>query len=57
LREAIEEYGALEFGMLRGISHAQADYNSVGQDDEIPLEAIAKSLPDGEALWSYLNGD
>jgi len=53
LDAAIGRYGHLPFSRLRKLSH-DAAFKSADQNDFIPLEAIAKSLPDGELLLDYI---
>lgn len=57
LDEAIEQYGRMRFGQLMAISHREEAFKSADENDFIPLEAIARSLPDGELLLEYLNAD
>jgi len=54
LDEAIADYGQMPFGALMELSH-DAAYRSADQNDFISLEAIARSLPDGEAILEYLS--
>lgn len=54
LDEAIRNYGHMTFDELKRLSHDDA-FNAADQNDFIPMEALAKSLPNGEALWEYLN--
>ncbi len=53
LDAAIKGYGHLSFGELKKRSHDKA-YEAADQNDFIPLEAIVKTLPDGELLLDYL---
>ncbi len=57
LDEAIKRYGRMAFGRLMDISHEEEAFKSADENDFIPLEAIARSLPDGEQLLEYLNAD
>ena len=53
LDAAIAKYGHLSFSRLKNLSHDKA-YESSDENDFIPLEAIVKTLPDGDLLLSYL---
>jgi uncharacterized phage-associated protein len=53
LDASIEEYGHLSFGELKRLSH-DAAFETADRNDEISLDAIAKSLPDGEIILDYL---
>jgi len=53
LDTAIEKYGYLPFGELKKLSHDNA-FKSADENDFIPLEAIVKTLPNGDLLWDYL---
>jgi len=53
LDESIKEYGPLSFDELKKLSHDKA-YESADQNDEIPIEAIAATLADGDLLVQYL---
>lgn len=55
LDEAVREYGRKTFNELKEISHRDAAFQAADENDFIPLEKLAKSLPNGEALWEYLN--
>ncbi len=55
LNRAIDEIGRLPFGRLKEISHDTA-YFSANINGEIPLEAIAATLPDSEELIEELHG-
>jgi len=57
LDASIEEYGNLPFGRLKAISHTDPAFKAADENDFIPMEALVKSLPDGEALWDYLVSD
>lgn len=50
---AIKAYGNLPFSELKQHSHDEA-YEAAVRDDFIPLEALVKSLPDGDLLLDYL---
>ena len=54
LDAAIKLYGRLSFGRLRDLSHDEA-FQAADENDFIPLEAIVKTLPDGELLLDYLH--
>jgi len=54
LREAIGEYGAMPFNELRAISHRDRAYQAADENDFISLEAIVRSLPEGDELLEYL---
>ncbi len=54
LNQAIEEYGHLSFSQLRQLSHDDA-YKAADRNDFIPLDAIARTLPDGDLLTDYLH--
>jgi len=54
LEEAIAKYGHLSFSKLRAISHKDAAYKASDENDRIPVEAIAATLPDSSALLDYL---
>ena len=53
LDESIDEYGALSFDELKRKSHDKA-YEAADENDEIPIEAIATTLADGDLLVHYL---
>lgn len=53
--EAIELVGRMAFKQLNDYSH-DAVWESVGLDEEIPLEIIASNCKDGELLVEYLRG-
>lgn len=53
LDAAIKEYGSLSFGDLKKLSHDSA-FHSADQNDTISVEAIARSLPEGDLLLEYL---
>ena len=54
LEESIRRYGGKGFGELRDLSH-DAAFVAADRNDLIPMEALVKSVPDGEVLWDYLN--
>jgi uncharacterized phage-associated protein len=54
LDAAIAQYGHLSFRKLRAICHNDAAYKAADENDVIPLEAIVRTLPDGELLLDYL---
>jgi uncharacterized phage-associated protein len=53
LDKAIAEYGAMSFSELRDISH-DAAWRSADENSVIPLETIAASLHDGDAILEHL---
>jgi uncharacterized phage-associated protein len=53
LDASIEQYGHLSFEEMKRVSHDNA-FTSADQNDFIPLEALVKSLPDGDVLLDYL---
>ena len=53
LNDSIAQYGRLSFGELKELSHDKA-FESADVNDEIPIEAIAATLKDGELLIKYL---
>jgi uncharacterized phage-associated protein len=53
LDSAIKRYGHLTFGRLKTLSHDKA-FAAADQNDFIPLEAIAASLPDGDLIVDYI---
>lgn len=53
LDDAIRRYGAMSFDQLRQESHDSA-FRNAGRNDEMPIEELARSLPDSEALLEYL---
>lgn len=55
LDETIRNYGHKSFNELKELSHDDPAFKAADENDFIPLEALAKSLPNGEALWEYLN--
>lgn len=55
LDEAIREYGHKSFAELKEISHRDTAFQAADENDFITMEALAKSLPNGEALLEYLN--
>lgn len=54
LDKAIEEYGHLSFDELVALSHDDDAHKSSDRNDRIPIEAIVKSLQNGELLLDYL---
>lgn len=54
LDEAIAKYGKLSFGELKRLSHDDPAYKAADPNDVISIDAMAKSLPDGEKLAAYL---
>jgi len=57
LDEAIATYGALSFARLKTLSHEDIAFQAADENDFIPMEALVKSVPDGEAIWSHLTSD
>ena len=53
LDTAIEQYGHLSFGEIKKLSH-DAAFISADENDQIPLEAIVKNLPDSELILDYI---
>ncbi len=54
LDEAIAEYGSLPFEELQRISHKDEAFQSADENDFMPLETIAESLPSSDSLLEYL---
>ena len=56
LNNAIKTYGNMSFSRLRRISHEQADFKDIhtSLDGVMPIEVIAKHLPDAEALIEHI---
>jgi len=54
LDAAIQEYGRLSFGELKRRSHEEEAFKEADVNDFMSLEAIARGLPNGELLLSYL---
>ena len=55
LDDAIAQYGNMRVGHLMAQSHDDA-WRSADQNDIMSLEAIARTLPDADALLEYLQG-
>ena len=55
LDAAIQRYGNMPFSKLKALSHDSA-FKSADQNDFISLDALAKSLPNGDLLSDYLRG-
>lgn len=53
LDASIERYGHLPFGEIKKLSH-DAAFSLADENDQIPLEAIVKDLPDGELILDYV---
>lgn len=53
LAEAICKFGHKSFSELKKLSHDDA-FKAADDNDFISMEALVKSLPDGEALWEHL---
>ena len=53
LDKAIADYGEMSFPELRDISHDDA-WHSADENSVIPLETIAASLQDGDAILEHL---
>lgn len=56
IARTLEKYGRKSFGQLTDITHDDA-WNDAGLNQAIPIEAIARTLPDAEALIAYLRAD
>ena len=54
---ALQKYGHLSLGQLKALSHQEKPYKEADENDFIPLEAIARSFPEGEELLEYLRAD
>jgi uncharacterized phage-associated protein len=54
LDRAIEQYGRMSFARLKKLGHDDAAYQAADDGDFIPLEEIAKTLPDRELLLEHL---
>lgn len=54
LDAAIQKYGHLSFAELKRLSHQEEAFQRADENDFIPLEAIATTLPEGELLVDYL---
>lgn len=52
---AIEKYGSLSFAAINELSHDEV-WQAANTNDEIPLEAIARSCTNPDILINYLNG-
>lgn len=57
LDEAIDKYGNLSFTQLKTLSHQDPAFKAADQNDLIPMEALVKSVPDGDLLWEHLTSD
>lgn len=55
LDQAIRDYAYKSFNELKKLSHDDPAFQQADENDFISMEALAKSLPNGEALWEYLN--
>lgn len=55
LDSAIDEYGDLEFGDLKRMSHEEKAFQEASENDFISLEDFASSLPEGELILEYLD--
>lgn len=53
LESAITHYGKLSFSRLKELSHDDA-FNAADENDEIPIEAIAATLEDGDLIVKHL---
>ena len=56
LDSALDEYEDMSFDQLKSLSHDDA-WRSADENDFIPLEAIARSLPNGNLLLDYLQNN
>jgi len=56
LDSAIATYGNRTFAELQSESH-DAAYHAANENDEIPLQALVESVPDGKLLWQSLIAD
>jgi len=56
LDAAIEQYGQLSFGQLRELSHDNA-FRASDENDFIPVEALVRTLPNGNLLLDYLQNN
>ena len=54
LDAAIEAYGSLPLGQLRKISHEDKAFQAADENDFMPVEAIASSLPHADQLLDYI---
>lgn len=54
LDKSIAEYGGKTFADLKAISRREPAFQEADPNDFIPMESLAKSLPDGPTLWDYL---
>ena len=54
LDAAIGRYGDLPFSQLKRLSHDKA-YEAADENDFIPLEAIVRTLPNGDLLLDYIH--
>lgn len=57
LDAAIERYGHLSFAELKKLSHSERAFKDSDENDFIPVEAIARSLPEGKLLLDYLQAN
>ena len=55
LDEAIQTYGGMSFNELKAAAHSDEAFLAADQNDTMALEAIARTLPDAEALIEHLN--
>lgn len=53
LDEAVEKYGHLSFGELKGLAHGK-DYQATAPNSTIRLETIASTLPNAAELIQHL---
>jgi uncharacterized phage-associated protein len=54
LNSAVEQYGYLSFAQIKKLSHDDAAFKESDENDQIPLEAIVKNLPDSELILGYI---
>ncbi len=54
LDESIEKYGQMPFGRLKDLSHAEPEYKTAGENDEISFVEFVKSVDENGELLSYL---
>lgn len=57
LDESIERISPLPFPVLKRLSHQDEAFKQSDENDTISLEAIVRSLPDGDLLLDYLQSE
>jgi len=57
LNSALRQYGRKSLSELKRLSHREKAYKEADENDFIPLESIARSLPEGEELLEFLRAD